>query len=98
GATVTGGGDFFPTPFDPVMPGVEVISTAITHLMAGDGRVRDRSVLLADGVIAVVFPMILVGLLAWRRSAVGLIAAGAVVLIWAAANFAAFSKGMWLSA
>ena len=36
GATVTGGGDFFPTPFDPVLPGVEVISTAITHLLAGD--------------------------------------------------------------
>jgi adenylate cyclase len=98
GATVTGGGDFFPTPFDPVMPGVEVISTAIIHLMAGDGLLRDRSVRLADGVIAVVLPMILVGLLAWRRSAVGLIAAGAVVLIWTAANFAAFSRGIWLSA
>jgi adenylate cyclase len=98
GATVTGGGDFFPTPFDPVMPGVEVISTAITHLMAGDGILRDRSVRLADGVIAVVLSVILVGLLAWRRSAVGLIAAGAVVLIWTAANFIAFSKGIWLSA
>jgi adenylate cyclase len=98
GATVTGGGDFFPTPFDPVMPGVEVISTAITHLMAGDGLLRDRSVRLADGMIAVLLPMILVGLLAWRRSAVGLIAAGAVVLIWTATNFFAFSKGIWLSA
>jgi adenylate cyclase len=98
GATVTGGGDFFPTPFDPVMPGVEVISTAITHLMAGDGILRDRSVRLADGVIAVVLSVILVGLLAWRRSAVGLIAAGAVVLIWTAANFVAFSKGIWLGA
>jgi adenylate cyclase len=98
GATVTGGGDFFPTPFDPVMPGVEVISTAITHLMTGDGLVRDRSVRSADGVIAVAFPMILVGLLAWRRSAVGLFAAAAVVLIWAAANFLAFSQGFWLSA
>jgi adenylate cyclase len=98
GATVTGGGDFFPTPFDPVMPGVEVISTAITHFMAGDGILRDRSVRLADGMIAVLLPMLLVGLLAWRRSAVGLIAAGAVVLIWTAANFVAFSKGVWLSA
>jgi adenylate cyclase len=98
GATVTGGGDFFPTPFDPVMPGVEVISTAIIHLMAGDGLVRDRSVRRADGVIAVAFPMILVGLLAWRRSAVGLIAAAAVVLISAVANFLAFSQGLWLSA
>jgi adenylate cyclase len=94
GAAVTGGGDFFPTPFDPVMPGVEVIATAITHLLAGDGIVRDRSVRLADGVIAVALPVILVGLLAWRRSAVGLIAAGAVVLIWAAANLLAFSKGI----
>ncbi len=98
GATVTGGGDFFPTPFDSLMPGVEVISTAITHLLAGDGMLRDRSVRLADGVIAVVLPVILVGLLAWRRSAVGLIAAGAVVLIWTAANFVAFSNGIWLSA
>jgi adenylate cyclase len=98
GATVTGGGDFFPTPFEPVMPGVEVISTAITHLMAGDGILRDRSVRIADGVIAVVLPMILVGLLAWRRSAVGLFAAAAVVSIWAVAIFFAFSSGIWLSA
>jgi adenylate cyclase len=80
------------------MPGVEVIATAITHLMAGDGILRDRAVRLADGVIAVTLPMILVGLLAWRRSAAGLFAAGAVVLLWAAANFLAFSKGIWLSA
>ena len=98
GTTVTGGGDFFPTPFDPVMPGVEVIATAITHLMAGDGILRDRSVRLADGIIAVVLPMILVGLLAWRRSAVGLVATLVVVLIWAAANFFAFSKGICSSA
>jgi adenylate cyclase len=98
GATVTGGGDLFPTPFDPVMPGVEVISTAITHLIAGDGILRDPSVRRADGVVAVVLPMILVGLLAWRRSAVGLVAAAAVVLIWASANFFAFSQGIWLSA
>ena len=40
GATVTGGGDVFPTPFDPVLPGVEVIATAVTQLMAGDGLIR----------------------------------------------------------
>ena len=42
GATVIGSGDVFPTPFDPVLPGVEVISTAISHLVAGDGPVRTR--------------------------------------------------------
>src|SRR3954470_19376796 len=98
GSTVTGGGDFFPTPFDSLMPGVEVISTAITHLMAGDGILRDPAVRFADGMIAVALPLILVGLVGWRRSVVGLIAAGAVVLIWTASNFFAFSKGIWLAA
>jgi adenylate cyclase len=98
GATVTGGADFFPTPFDPVMPGVEVTSTAITHLLAGDGMLRNQSVRAADGITALALPMILVGLLAWRRSAIGLVATLMVVLIWAVANAAAFSQGIWLSA
>jgi adenylate cyclase len=98
GATVTGGGDFFPTPFDPVMPGVEVTSTAITHLLAGDGMMRDQSVHRADGVIAVALPVILVGLLAWHRNAIGLVATLVVILVCVAANVFAFSKGIWLSA
>lgn len=98
GATVTGGGDVFPTPFDPVLPGVEVISTAITHLMADDGIIRDRSVRLVDFGIAVVLPMILVGLVAWRRSTIGLTAIVLVLVIWAEANIRAFSNGIWLSA
>ncbi|WP_291865895.1 adenylate/guanylate cyclase domain-containing protein [Bradyrhizobium sp.] len=98
GATVTGGGDFFPTPFDPVMPGVEIIATAISQLMTGDGLLRDRSTRAADAALALVLTLSLVGLLSWRRSAVGLLSIGAVLLIWAAANFAAFSHGIWLSA
>src|SRR4051812_6800649 len=66
GATVSGGGDFFPTPFDSRMPGVEVLSTAITHLVAGDGMLRDRSVRFIDAAMAVVLPVVLVGLLGWR--------------------------------
>ncbi len=76
GASVSGGGDFYPTPFDSLMPGVEVISTAITHLVAGDGIVRDRKVHIADALAAILLPMLLVGLLAWRRSALGLVARG----------------------
>jgi len=97
GATVTGGGDVFPTPFDPVLPGVEVISTAIAHLMAGDGIVRDRTVRLGDAGVAVVLPMVLIGLLAWRRSAIGFAAIFGVVLVWLAFNLAAFEHGVWLS-
>jgi adenylate cyclase len=98
GAAVSGGGDFFSTPFDRLLPGVEVISTAINHLVAGDGPLQDESVRIADGVVSVLLPAVLVGLLAWRQSAVGLIAAAAVVLIWVATNFVAFSSGIVLSA
>lgn len=98
GTTVTGGGDVFPTPFDPVLPGVEVISTAISHLMSGDGIVRDRNVRLADAGFAVGLPLVLVALLAWRRNVVGLIAIVGVVLVWLALNMAAFVNGVWLSA
>jgi adenylate cyclase len=98
GATVTGGGDVFPTPFDPVLPGVEVISTAIANLMTGGGIVRDRNIRLVDAGFAVVLPMVLVALVAWRRSAIGLAAVIGVVLAWAAVNVTAFSNGIWLSA
>ncbi|MDB5576132.1 MAG: adenylate/guanylate cyclase protein [Bradyrhizobium sp.] len=98
GATVTGGGDVFPTPFDPVMPGVEIIATAIAQLMTGDGLLRDRATRAADAILAVVLTLLLLGLLSWRRSAIGLLSIAAVLVIWAAANFAAFSHGVWLSA
>lgn len=98
GAAVSGGGDFFSSPFDRLLSGVEVMSTAIIHLLVGDGPLRNHSVRLADGVVAVLLPAVLVGLLAWRRSTVGLVAAAAVVLIWAATNFLAFSFGIFMSA
>ena len=98
GGTVTGGGDVFHTPFDQVLPGVEVIATAITHLMTGDGLVRDRDTRLADVSVAVVLPIILVGLLTWRRSAIGFGAIICVVVVWLGINMIAFSQGFWLSA
>lgn len=98
GATVTGGGDVFPTPFDPIMPGVEVISTAIMQLLGDGGIVRDRSVRLVDAGVATVLPMALVALLAWRRSVAGLMAILCVALVWLSFNVAAFFHGIWLSA
>ena len=98
GATATGAGDFFPTPFDSLMPGVEIISTAITQLVAGDGIVRDRPVRIVEALTTILLPMLLVGLLVWRRNAVGLLAVTAVVLMWAAANAIAFAHGIWFDA
>ena len=98
GASVTGGGDVFSTPFDPVMPGTEIIATAIGHVMTGDGMLRNPATRLADAVIALGLTMLLVSLLAWHRSALGLLSIAVVVMIWAASNFLAFTHGLWLSA
>jgi adenylate cyclase len=98
GATVSGGSDYFPTPFERLMPGVEVIATAITQLMNGDVVLRGRSVRIADALICILLPMILVGLLAWRRSVAGMLAAAAVVAIWMSVTSLAFSRDIWLSA
>ncbi len=98
GATVTGGGDVFPTAFDPVLPGVEVIATAISHLTAGDGMIRDRQVRRVDAAVAVILPMLLVALLGWRRNVFGVAAVVALLCAWAIGNLAAFESGYWLSA
>jgi adenylate cyclase len=98
GATVTGGGDVFPTPFDPVLPGVEVIATAIHHILEADGPRRDEATRSADLAVALFLPMLLVSCLAWRRNALGFSAAGSVVGLWAIASMFAFSNGIWFSA
>jgi adenylate cyclase len=98
GTTVTGGGDVFSTPFDPVMPGAEIVATTIAHLVTGDGIRLDRFTRAVDAIVAVALTLLLVALLAWRRSSLGLLAIVAVFLVWVVANFTAFSHGIWLSA
>jgi len=98
GATVTGGGDVFPTPFDPILPGVEVLATAISHLVEGDGLVRDWRARTVDGAAAIGLPMVLVLLLAWHRSTMGYVLISGAALLWIGFTIAAFFDGFWLSA
>src|SRR5262249_11392208 len=97
-ATATGSGDVFSTPFNRVTPGVEMLATAIGHLTTGDGIRRDRSTRIVDAALALALTLALVSLLAWSRSAVGLMLIAAVLLVVMTANYIAFSRGIWLSA
>lgn len=98
GSTVTGGGDIFPSPFDAVLPGVEVQATAVANLMGGDSLDRGRTVRIADAGVAVALPVMIVGLLAWRRTLAGLAGVLLIVAVWAALNMVAFVEGVWMSA
>jgi adenylate cyclase len=42
--------------------------------------------------------MLMVALLAWRRSAIGVVAAAAVMMAWAGLDLLAFTHGIWLNA
>ena len=97
-STATGGGDVFPTPFDPVLPGVEVMATAIGNVLYNGGLVRDYRVRLADAAIGIVGAAGVVLLLGWHRSGTALVSILVVLLVFATLNQWAFAKGIWFSA
>lgn len=97
GATAFGAGDILPTPFDPMLPGVEVLATGIAHLLAGDALVRTTAIRRVDAALAFGLTALAVMLLSIRRVGSGL---GLVVLAFAgfvAINVVLFAQGLWLS-
>jgi adenylate cyclase len=85
-------GDFFATPFDRVVPGVEIQATAIANLLADDGLVRSALVRWIDAGAAVALPCIAVILMARRRAFAGLSIAVLAFAVWVAVCFVA-AKG-----
>jgi adenylate cyclase len=97
GVTAAGTGDTFNTPFDPGLPGLEVLATAICHLLAGDGLVRGTAVRRIDAAITLFVPPLVILLLAVRRIGLGLLLVALTGTIWTAAVLTAFQRGIWLS-
>ncbi len=96
GATAVALGDTFATPFDRVVPGVEIFATAIANLLAGDALVRNTAVRRLDAATAILLPCGIVLLMALRRMAVGLALAAALIALWLVATALAFFGGYWL--
>jgi len=96
GMTAIGLSDTFATPFDRIVPGVEIVATAISNLLSGDGLIRNGLTREIDAAVAIVLPCLLVVLLAIRRTAIGLGVALSVFALWIAAVYAAFAAGYWL--
>ncbi|WP_156648564.1 adenylate/guanylate cyclase domain-containing protein [Methylobacterium sp. Leaf108] len=97
GATSPGSGDVLPTPFDRVLPGVEILATALAHLTAGDALVRTATVRRIDAGIALLLPALAILLVAFRRVALGLGLACLLVALTAGAVTGLFAYGIWLS-
>ncbi|HEX8376107.1 MAG TPA: CHASE2 domain-containing protein, partial [Geminicoccaceae bacterium] len=97
GATAFGNGDTLPTPFDPVLPGVELLATGIAHLTTGDALVRTTNVRRADAAVTLGLPALLVLMMASRRVAIGLGLAALVLAGFCAAAIVLFTQGIWLA-
>lgn len=97
GATAVALGDTFATPFDRVVPGVEIFATVIANLLSGDALVRNEAVRRLDAVTAILLPCGIVLLMALRRLAVGLALAAALLMLWLVATALAFVAGYWLA-
>jgi adenylate cyclase len=98
GATATGIGDRFSTPFDPILPGVEVLATGASNLLDGAALVRDArirrldvtasaSLAAAGGLLVIALPLV-----------PGIATFAALLLAWLAATALLFVQGTWFSA
>ncbi|MFE1598976.1 CHASE2 domain-containing protein [Methylobacterium sp. ID0610] len=99
GATAPGAADTFATPYDPILPGVEVLATGLAHLTAGDGLMRDAAVRRLDAGVVAGFGLgaaLLLLVLTPPALAAGLIVLAAAG--WLAATTAAFAAGYWFAA
>lgn len=97
GATAVGTADTFSTTFDPILPGVEVMATAIAHLATGKGLVRDRTTRRIDFAASALLPLVTVLALAVRGVALSLALAAAPLVLWCLIATVAFTHGYWLA-
>ena len=98
GATALGVGDTFATPFDRIVPGVEIFRARRSPISsAGDGLIRTALVRKFDAGAAVLLPCVTVLLMAMRRPFAGLGLAALVFVLWAVLAFVAFLEGYWVS-
>jgi adenylate cyclase len=97
GVTATGVGDRFNTPFDQIMPGVEVLATGVSNLIDGSALVRDTVVRRIDAVLAALITFAGIAMVAFLPMAAGSIAFAALLLAWLTVAAIAFGQFYWLS-
>ena len=98
GATATGAGDAFSTPYDARLPGVEVLATAIANLMDGTALRRDMTVRWIDVGATLALTAMAVVLVLTMPGWLGPVATVAVMIVWLAIAVLAFAwAGWWLA-
>jgi adenylate cyclase len=97
GATATGIGDVYATPFDRLTPGVEIVSTGIANLLGADNLIRTQAIRRIDAAVMFFLPVLCVSFLSMRGYAFGLTLSALFVTTWLIGVFFAFAHGYWLN-
>jgi len=98
GVTATAVGDSFSTPFDPGLPGVEVLATAAANLLEGTSPLRTTFVRKVDAVGALCLAVIGVLIVGLVPLPYGLLAAIGLLLVWLGFVILQFFQGVWFAA
>ncbi|MEJ8474240.1 CHASE2 domain-containing protein [Roseibium algae] len=97
GVTATGVGDRFGTPFDQVLPGVEIQATGIANLLDGSALIRNRTVRSVDVTAALLITglgILAVAVLPLANASLAFIG---LLVGWLMAITILFGQGYWFS-
>ncbi|MCW6509366.1 CHASE2 domain-containing protein [Lichenifustis flavocetrariae] len=97
GVTASGAGDTYATPFDSVLPGVEVLATSIANLQSGDTLVRTTVTRRIDAGVATGLALGGAICLSMGNIGVALVLLAALVTTWLVFVFVSFGHGIWFA-
>ncbi|NKI58989.1 adenylate/guanylate cyclase domain-containing protein [Labrenzia sp. PO1] len=98
GVTASAVGDRFSSPFDPILPGVEVLSTGIANLLDGSVLLRDSRVRSFDALAAVSITLLGMAVVVFLPLASATIVYLLLLLGWLTVVVICFNQGIWLNA
>jgi len=97
GVNATAVGDRFGTPFDPVMPGVEVQATGIANLIDGTHLIRTEDIRTADVAAAAIITLAGLAAIAFLPLAPAVIVYLLLLAGWLGVILVLFGQGYWLN-
>lgn len=97
GVNATAVGDRFGTPFDPVMPGMEVQATGIANLIDGSNLIRTADTRMVDAAAAVIITLVGLATIVFLPLAPASIVYLLLLAGWLGAGLVLFGQGYWLN-
>lgn len=99
GATATGVGDRFPSPFSRALPAVEYFATVTDNVISGRPLIRSMHTAVLSLIAIFAGGLLAAGLWYVHRPAYAIAAAAGLVIAWAAVAYWSFATaGLWLNA